>query len=187
LRFNSRGVGKSTGWSSFTGTNEGIDLHALVQWGLDNIPDVRSVVIVVRVQVLSYSARIMIAIRQGYSHGSLIASLQPVLPPPIKTSHILLSYPLSTRGLITLFHTSKYTSALTELIHNPSSNTLIIFGTRDDFTGEGAYDGWVQTLQKEADGEGKGSLQFAKVDGATHFWTGEYGRQLQRLIEAWLS
>jgi uncharacterized protein len=125
---------------------------------------------------------------QGYSHGSLIASLQPVLPAPIKTSHILLSYPLSTRGLITLFHTSKYTSALTELINNPSSNTLIIFGTRDDFTGEGAYDGWVQTLQKEVEGgEGKGCLRFAKVDGATHFWAGEYGRQLGRLIEAWLS
>lgn len=125
---------------------------------------------------------------QGYSHGSLIASLQPVLPAPIKTSHILLSYPLTTRGLITLFHTTKYTSALTELINNPSSNTLIIFGTRDDFTGEGAYDRWVQTLEKEAEGgEGKGCLRFAKVDGATHFWAGEYGRQLGRLIEAWLS
>jgi hypothetical protein len=63
---------------------------------------------------------------------------------------------------------------------------LIIFGTRDDFTGEGTYDCWAQTLQKEADGEGRGCLQIAKVAGATHFWVGEQGRQLQQLIEAWL-
>ena len=52
LRFNSRGVGRSTGWSSFTGTNEGMDLRALVQWGLDNVLDVHSVVIVVRLYYL---------------------------------------------------------------------------------------------------------------------------------------
>lgn len=47
LRFNSRGVGRSTGWSSLTGASEGRDLHALVQWGLENVANVRSVVIVV--------------------------------------------------------------------------------------------------------------------------------------------
>jgi uncharacterized protein len=125
-------------------------------------------------------------IRQGYSHGSLIASLQPVLPLPMKTSHIILSYPLSTRGLLTLFRTSIYASSLNELIRNPASNTLIIFGTRDEFTGESTYDGWVKTLQKEADGAGKGCLRFAKVGGATHFWSGEPARELQLLIEGWL-
>jgi alpha/beta superfamily hydrolase len=47
LRFNSRGVGRSTGWSSFSGASEAKDLQALVQWGLENVADVHSVVIVV--------------------------------------------------------------------------------------------------------------------------------------------
>ena len=48
LRFNSRAVGGSTGWSSFTGASEAKDLQALVQWGLETVPDVRSVVVAVR-------------------------------------------------------------------------------------------------------------------------------------------
>ena len=32
LRYNSRGVGKSTGWASFTGSREAEDLKELVQW-----------------------------------------------------------------------------------------------------------------------------------------------------------
>jgi hypothetical protein len=47
LRFNSRGVGSSTGWVSFTGTNEGKDLEALVQWALGHVTDVESVVLIV--------------------------------------------------------------------------------------------------------------------------------------------
>jgi len=168
LRFNSRGVGSSTGWGSFTGESEGKDLQALVQWGLEKVPDVCSVVIA------------------GYSHGSLIASLQPILPLPIKTSHILLSYPLSTRGLLTLFRTSTYALSLKNLIQNPASNTLVIYGTRDEFTGEGAYEGWVKTLKKEAEGESKGRLEVVKVDEATHFWGGKHGIELRYAVERWL-
>jgi len=143
-------------------------VSALVQWGFETVADVRSVVIA------------------GYSHGSLIASLQPVHPYPIKTSHILLSYPLSTRGLLTLFRISTYASSLNDLIRNPASNTLITFGTRDEFTSATSYETWFQTLQKEAGGEGKGHLEVVKVDGATHFWSGEHGRELQRAVEGWL-
>ncbi len=57
LRFNSRGVGSSTGWASFTGTNEGKDLEALVLWVLGHVTDVESVVLIVscitRVEVQS--------------------------------------------------------------------------------------------------------------------------------------
>ena len=51
LLFNSRGVGKSSGWPSFTGLTEGKDLEALVQWGLGAVPNVKSVVLVVRVVI----------------------------------------------------------------------------------------------------------------------------------------
>ena len=47
IRYNSRGVGRSSGWPSFTGTKEGEDLRALVNWALSQIPDVKSVVIFV--------------------------------------------------------------------------------------------------------------------------------------------
>jgi hypothetical protein len=47
LRFNSRGVGSSTGWASFTGTKEGKDLEALVKWALGHVTDVESVVLIV--------------------------------------------------------------------------------------------------------------------------------------------
>jgi uncharacterized protein len=47
LRYNSRGVGASTGRSSFTGFSEVEDLEAVVQWALNSLPDIRSLVILV--------------------------------------------------------------------------------------------------------------------------------------------
>lgn len=47
LSYNSRGVGGSTGWSSFTGFNEGEDLKAISRWAIGKFPDVRSLVILV--------------------------------------------------------------------------------------------------------------------------------------------
>ncbi|KIJ89671.1 hypothetical protein K443DRAFT_618900, partial [Laccaria amethystina LaAM-08-1] len=80
LRYNSRGVGRSTGQASFAGFDEAKDLEAIIHWTLDHLPNVSSIVII------------------GYSHGSLIASLQPPLPAPVQTSHVLLSYPLGPRS-----------------------------------------------------------------------------------------
>ena len=51
LLFNSRGVGKSSGWASFTGLAEGKDLEELVQWGLGAVTNVMSVVLMVRAEV----------------------------------------------------------------------------------------------------------------------------------------
>ena len=47
LRYNSRGVGASTGRSSLTGFSEVEDLEAVVQWTLDTVPHIRSIVILV--------------------------------------------------------------------------------------------------------------------------------------------
>jgi hypothetical protein len=124
---------------------------------------------------------------QGYSHGSLIASLQPILPPPIKTSYILISYPLSTRGLLTLFHTRKYATALSGLIHSRAVDVLIIYGDKDEFTGAPEYDTWSEELKKDAAGDGTVRLYVVKIGGGSHFWRGREGKEMTNAIRQWLS
>lgn len=47
IRYNSRGVGGSSGWRSLTGLQEGLDLQEVVQWALSHVTNVRHVLIVV--------------------------------------------------------------------------------------------------------------------------------------------
>jgi len=163
LLFNSRGVGGSSGWSSFTGLTEAKDLEELVQWGLGVVAEVKSVVLI------------------GYSHGALIASLHPVLPAPIKTSHLLLSYPLGPRSFLTLFHGGTYTDGLKNLIGNPQSNVLIAHGDRDEFTSAGTYEGWVTELRKNT-----GEFRVELVQGATHFWAWGSDEKLKEIVKGWV-
>ncbi|KAF4597357.1 hypothetical protein EYR40_007809 [Pleurotus pulmonarius] len=165
LRYNSRGVGASKGWPSLTGHTEGRDLEALVQWALQTIPELRSIVLL------------------GYSHGSLIASLHPLLPPPVEISHILLSYPLGARMFLTLFNSGTYASKLKELVDNPASNVLIIFGDQDEFTGVSNYDEWAKSLSSETR---TGALKVVKVEGGSHFWRGRANNTMQNEIDHWL-
>ncbi|EEB93408.1 hypothetical protein MPER_07939, partial [Moniliophthora perniciosa FA553] len=60
IRYNSRGVGRSSGWPSFTGFKESQDLQAVIDWALTNpaTPNISTVVII------------------GYSHGSIIAGVR---------------------------------------------------------------------------------------------------------------
>jgi len=167
--FNSRGVGQSSGWPSFTGLQEVEDLKEVVQWGLARVPDVREVLLV------------------GYSHGALVASLHPPLPQPIKTSHILLSYPLSVRSWITCFHGGTYARGLEQLLSNASANVLVIFGTADQFTGADAYKRWLEELQSTAAKQNpQPKIQGASIDGADHFWDSAHAAVLYRSISRWL-
>ncbi|KAI0719401.1 alpha/beta-hydrolase [Cerioporus squamosus] len=176
LRYNSRGVGKSTGWASFTGVREAEDLKELVQWARSQMPHLNSLVLV------------------GYSHGSLIASLHPVLD-DIQTSHILLSYPIGPRHWLTAFHGSRYTSALQLLLRDPKSNVLVIYGDDDNFTSVGSYDAWVASLQKDREAAPSseqthhppGKLEVVKIEGASHFWREEDAvHRLLDVVRAWL-
>lgn len=126
---------------------------------------------------------------QGYSHGALIASLFPILPEPIKVSHILLSYPLGPRTWLTAFHSGTYTTTLNSLLQHPRSKVLIVFGDHDEFTGESSYDTWAEELRKQGSGAGTGRLEIAKIGGATHFWTDEENarRRLVEKILDWVS
>ncbi|KZT01385.1 alpha/beta-hydrolase [Laetiporus sulphureus 93-53] len=167
LRYNSRGVGRSSGWSSFTGSREAQDLNELVKWATEAFNPVDSIVII------------------GYSYGALIASLQPLLPEP-RVSHVLLSYPLGARHWLTAFHGKNYTDALTSLIRDRLSNVLIIYGDRDEFTSAEQYEQWLEALNRDTQGE-RGSLQTAKVENATHFWREQNAvDRLVEAIESWL-
>ncbi|KAJ7494629.1 Alpha/Beta hydrolase protein [Mycena galericulata] len=156
LRYNSRGVGRSTGWA------EASDLDALIEWAIATVGDVRSVVVL------------------GYSYGSLIASLQPVLG-SVETSHILLSYPLGVRGWLTLFK-SRYEETLKELLRNPAANVLVVFGDEDEFTSVASYRTWRGALE----GTAAGKLQCAEVRGGTHFWRDSDGDELVAIVSQWL-
>ncbi|KAI0775105.1 alpha/beta-hydrolase [Trametes elegans] len=166
LRYNSRGVGKSKGWSSLTGGQEAEDLQELVKWA--------------RSKYASLSQLVLL----GYSHGSLIASTHPVLA-DVATAHILLSYPLGPRHWLTAFHTHRYEKALQDLVNDPRSNVLIIYGDNDNFTTVESYDAWARGLQdlRPAGGEraARGKLESVKIENASHFW-GERDA-IRRLVE----
>lgn len=166
VRYNSRSVGKSTGLSSFTGFSEAEDLKALVQWALGRIKNVASLVLI------------------GYSHGSLITSLHPVLPIPIKTSHVLLSYPLGPRGWLTLFRTSHYQTQLEELLKDSRSKVIVVYGDKDEFTSSSSYERWVEKLESVAQGSNR--LNVAEVEKASHFWHGRSGQELRQVLRRWL-
>ncbi|KAI6147031.1 Alpha/Beta hydrolase protein [Pisolithus thermaeus] len=164
--YNSRGVGKSTGYPSFTGRQEGEDLQALVQQFLQQESDITAVTIV------------------GYSYGSLIATLHPALT-SVKTSYVLLSYPLSPRGLLTLFHSRVYLTALDNLLCQSHANVLVIYGEQDNFTSRAKYDVWARSLRKTS--EGKAKLEVVSVAEADHFWRSSSARTtLKQTLENWL-
>ncbi|KAJ7773100.1 Alpha/Beta hydrolase protein [Mycena metata] len=166
LRYNSRGVGRSTGWASFTGLSEVGDLEALVEWALERVGEVRRVVIV------------------GYSYGSLIASQQPLLA-NIPTSHLLLSYPLGVRGWLTLFK-ARYQERLEALLRDPKANVLVVFGDCDEFTGVGRYRTWGGVLEGIGGGKGTGKVECVEVKGGSHFWRDRDGKAVVERLVGWL-
>ncbi|EPT01649.1 hypothetical protein FOMPIDRAFT_1119778 [Fomitopsis schrenkii] len=166
IRYNSRGVGKSTGWPSLTGSREAQDLRELVQWAIDRLPSVGAVVLV------------------GYSYGSLIASLHPPLTHP-RVSHVVISYPLSVRHWLTAFRGGTYSSTLADLVRDPGARVLVLYGDHDDFTSVEAYDVWAHNLTEVAATD---VLRIVKVEGANHFWRKRSPQaKLVDTFETWLS
>jgi hypothetical protein len=87
--------------------------------------------------------------------------MHPVLPGQLRTTHILISYPLGPRGLLTAFHSRTYQRALEDLVRQPGARVLLCQGDADDFTGAETYDAWAEELGQlavgsDAKGEGEG-------------------------------
>lgn len=136
--------------------------------------------------------------------------MHTVLPTPIRTTHILISYPLGPRGILTAFRTRTYQRALEDLVRQPGARILLCQGDADDFTSAETYDTWVEALGQLAagvddtsegengeerqegtggDGEGEGEaaergsnvLEVVRIPDASHFWGGQ---AMGALIEA---
>ncbi|KAH9957418.1 alpha/beta-hydrolase [Russula dissimulans] len=170
LRYNARGVGLSSGWKSFTGLQEAEDLRELVKYALKRLGDVREVVLI------------------GYSNGALTASMHPLIPAPLRTTHVLISYPLGPRGLLTAFRTRTYQRALEDLVRQPEARVLLCQGDADDFTGAEDYDAWAEALGKlavESDGPGQGEV--VRIPAASHFWGGQAMRGLIEAVTQFLT
>ncbi|KAL5525994.1 hypothetical protein ACEPAG_7332 [Sanghuangporus baumii] len=179
LRYNSRGVGRSKGWPSLTGSHEAQDLREVVQWALEKVPNVQHLLLI------------------GYSHGSLIASQHPPLSTPseIKTSHILLSYPLGPRAWLTLFRSKFYDEALNTLARDPKAHILIIYGDRDDFTRVESYREWsdkLEILGKEGLNDDRnasaGRVSVSSIEGGSHFWAQDRNtaEEMLNVVQRWL-
>ena len=98
LLFNSRGVGKSSGWPSLTGLTEGRDLEELVQWGLGAVPNVKSLVLIVRaVCCIPRRRRLIVVVR--VIHMALLS--RPCTPSSLHQSkpHICYSRTPWVQGL----------------------------------------------------------------------------------------
>ncbi|KAJ2936582.1 hypothetical protein H1R20_g511, partial [Candolleomyces eurysporus] len=176
LRYNSRGVGTSSGRSSFTGIEEGKDLEAIVQWAVKEVGGDDGVDIVTII---------------GYSHGALVATLHPNLDLPTKTAFVLLSYPLGPRSFLTLFKGSHYDQKLDELITDTKSKVFVAFGGRDEFTSFDRYKTWVEQLKSKADtaatqGNSE-ALRVLSVPEASHFWLDESNDRLCAELSSWLA
>ncbi|KZO91547.1 alpha/beta-hydrolase [Calocera viscosa TUFC12733] len=165
LRYNSRGVGSSTGRATLRGEGEVADLREVVQWGIGLLGEEAERVVL------------------GYSHGSLITSRQPCLP-NIPTSHLLISYPTSVLHWLTLFSSSTYRAALLHLAQEKGSDVLAVYGDKDNFSGEAALDRWAGELRSAGEG---GRVRTEKVEGADHFWGGEAGERLAEIVAGWLA
>ncbi|PWZ00907.1 hypothetical protein BCV70DRAFT_84581 [Testicularia cyperi] len=113
VRFNSRGVGKSTGSASWTGQSECRDFEELVERCLDNFcfdfPDAERCQLVIA----------------GYSAGSLYGSTVKVGPQlydrkqfrhGLKPRYIFVSFPAGVRWALSFFSSSAYDEALRLLL-----------------------------------------------------------------------
>lgn len=87
---------------------------------------------------------------------------------------------------MTLFHGNTYAEKVKELIQNPSSDILVVFGDQDEFTGSSNYRQWQIELEELAEVENRGQLKVVMVEGATHFWTGSARQNLLQEVGKWL-
>jgi len=159
-RFNFRGVQGSSGWSSFTGSNEKEDLLAVAQFLLAG-----SVVGGTRVEPVS---KLLLV---GYSFGSIICgSLIDEIPEVQGVCAI--SYPYAVNWALVSWNSGTFWSAFKD----SNKSKLFVYGDSDNFTSKSSLD------------KAAGKLSEPKVitcyEETDHFWMGRH-KELGQNIGDW--
>ncbi|CAD6898840.1 unnamed protein product [Tilletia caries] len=174
LTFNSRGVGRSTGRASWTGASESEDYQHVLSWSMRDFEARHS------------SVRGASVVLCGYSAGSLYCSTAQVKAssptwasqPPL---YVLISYPCGVLWALSLFQSARYERALSQLLAGKEAKVLVVYGTKDDFTGRKTYESWIE-------GMGSSELRVEVIEDGDHFWrTRASLQQLVDCVDAWVS
>ncbi|KAK4688645.1 hypothetical protein P7C73_g1445, partial [Tremellales sp. Uapishka_1] len=156
MSYNVRGVGRSQGSKPWVGLGLDVEDFGAVERGA--------------LELIGEEVEIW---RFGYSYGSILALNAPASQP--LRSILILSPPLSMYNLFTLFASQTFASGLQRAAAE-GVKLIMVYGTRDDFTGVESY----RALQKEG-------LGIKEIEGAGHFFRScEEGEALRRAISAWL-
>ncbi|GAA5826105.1 hypothetical protein JCM11251_007167 [Rhodosporidiobolus azoricus] len=199
VRYDARGAGESGGSASWTGAAEAEDYRELV----------REVVLPLILPPASTAPSSMAPdntaqptreqqqqnlnlLLCGYSFGSLAASS---CPPPhtlpshphltLRTSYLLISYPISVLWALTLFRSSSFTTALQSLVHKGENRVLAVYGDQDQFSAVEKLRAWSEGLKKEQANGGR--FRVVEVEGADHFWQKRTKkREMLDAVASWL-
>ncbi|KPV77046.1 uncharacterized protein RHOBADRAFT_42259 [Rhodotorula graminis WP1] len=198
VRYDARGAGESTGSTSWRGAAEAADFRELVD-------DLVLPLLFPRVAAPSSSATTYDLLLCGYSFGSLAASSSPPPAAPtsapaaaaaaaaasstLRTSYLLLSYPLSVLWALTALHPGPATTALRSLVERGEARVLAVHGTRDDFSGVERLRRWAADFERAAParGQAEGLWRAVEVEGADHFWRdGESKSEMLEAVRGWV-
>ncbi|KAG0149270.1 hypothetical protein CROQUDRAFT_653843 [Cronartium quercuum f. sp. fusiforme G11] len=186
--FDARGVGNSTGRTSWTTVPETEDFQAILDQLLKPI--------ILRSTLQSAgsasSTKTLTLLRAGYSHGALVASASTpiILPdsaPKLQTPLLLISYPVSYIWFLTSFHASRFQAAFQTQLTSTAYKVLFVYGDKDQFTHQKAYRRWISRLKQvlSPDLQHANRLSIVELSDTDHFWDGKYS-MLCQLIGTWL-
>ncbi|GAA5928998.1 hypothetical protein JCM10213_004964 [Rhodosporidiobolus nylandii] len=192
VRFDARGAGESGGPASWTGAAEADDFRHLVDAVVlplftASAPAVPAPSPASPASTPSTAPQVELLLA-GYSFGSLAATS---CPPPsrrclsIRTSYLVVSYPLSVLWALTFLQSGRFTAALRDLVRRGGSCVLTVFGDADNFSSVDKLRSWAAGLEKE---QGSDSCWTAvEVEGVDHFWRErEKKRALLDVVRRWL-
>ncbi|KAG0189174.1 hypothetical protein DFQ28_003753 [Apophysomyces sp. BC1034] len=157
VRLNFRGCGRSEGKTSWTGMSEREDYQTVVDYLTEQYPKLSRLILC------------------GYSYGSMIAST--IRPASVSCSYLLISYPLSVMWLLATMKYSYFRAEAKKLLQD-QEDCLLLFGSKDQFTGVNSYQKWFKTITSE-------QVDQVMIEGADHFWFHNEERLITE-VDRWL-
>ncbi|KXS20856.1 hypothetical protein M427DRAFT_94201, partial [Gonapodya prolifera JEL478] len=189
LRFNFRGIGRSTGWPTFRGTGETQDMLSVCRyllWGTSSPPvsedepgpaNPPPIELGPSRDPVPRPDRLIIV---GYSYGSLQTFSAVSISPSIRARTrgiVAVAYPYGVLWALTLFDGSSYSSACAEGCADVPK--LFVMGDADNFTSADA-------LREFVEDEVDGRKMCVILAGKDHFFGGEED-DVCDIVEEWVT